>query len=79
MVTKSRVQKGRVIVLINDRLYGLLDSVYQSKQIQANNAGNLVAGNLVAGNLVAGNLIVGTNPSNVRANIVRTKANCFLP
>ena len=69
MVTKSRVQKGRVIVLINDRLYGLLDSVYQSKQIQANNAGNLVAGNL----------IVGTNPSNVRANIVRTKANCFLP
>lgn len=74
MVTKSRVQKGRVIVLINDRLYGLLDSVYQSKQIQANNAGNLVAGNLVAGNL-----IVGTNPSNVRANIVRTKANCFLP
>jgi len=74
MVTKSRVQKGRVIVLINDRLDGLLDSVYQSKQIQANNAGNLVAGNLVAGNL-----IVGTNPSNVRANIVRTKANCFLP
>ena len=74
MVTKSRVQKGRVIVLINDRLSGLLDSVYQSKQIQANNAGNLVPGNLVAGNL-----IVGTNPSNVRANIVRTKANCFLP
>ncbi len=69
MVTKSRVQKGRVIVLINDRLYGLLDSVYQSKQIQANNAGNLVAGIL----------IVGTNLSNVRANIVRTKANCFLP